>query len=139
MKTWATATFSFTALSTRERVRRPSGIRRSVAWCITQFVESFESGGASLGRGEAEAFNALEEREARVLLPPPQLRVNPATVRQWVTKGQLKASRAGVRKWIVRRSELEWMLAATSSAGRGRRADRGAPRAGVLRARSAVS
>ena len=42
-----------------------------------------------------------------------ELRVNPATVRQWVTKGQLKASRAGVRKWIVRRSELERMLAAT--------------------------
>lgn len=43
-----------------------------------------------------------------------ELRVNPATVRQWVTKGQLKASRAGVRKWIVRRSELDRMLAETS-------------------------
>lgn len=43
-----------------------------------------------------------------------ELRVNPATVRQWVTKGQLKASRAGVRKWIVRRSELDRMLAATN-------------------------
>ncbi len=42
-----------------------------------------------------------------------ELRVNPATVRQWVTKGQLNASRAGVRKWIVRRSELDRMLAAT--------------------------
>jgi excisionase family DNA binding protein len=42
-----------------------------------------------------------------------ELRVNPATVRQWVTRGQLHASRAGVRKWIVRRSELERMLAAT--------------------------
>ena len=41
-----------------------------------------------------------------------ELRVNPATVRQWVAKGQLKASRAGVRKWIVRRSELQRMLAA---------------------------
>ncbi len=45
-----------------------------------------------------------------------ELRVNPATVRQWVSKGQLKASRAGVRKWIVRRSELERMLAATNVA-----------------------
>lgn len=45
-----------------------------------------------------------------------ELRVNPATVRQWVTKGQLKASRAGVRKWIVRRSELERMLAETNVA-----------------------
>jgi excisionase family DNA binding protein len=45
-----------------------------------------------------------------------ELRVNPATVRQWVTRGQLHASRAGVRKWIVRRSELERMLAATRPA-----------------------
>jgi len=45
-----------------------------------------------------------------------ELRVNPATVRQWVTRGQLKASRAGVRKWIVRRSELERMLVATRPA-----------------------
>ncbi len=51
-----------------------------------------------------------------------ELRVNPATVRQWVTRGQLHASRAGVRKWIVRRSELERMLASTRPS-----ADRGAP------------
>jgi excisionase family DNA binding protein len=44
-----------------------------------------------------------------------ELRVNPATVRQWVSKGQLKASRAGVRKWIVRRSDLNHMLAETNS------------------------
>lgn len=44
-----------------------------------------------------------------------ELRVNPATVRQWVSKGQLKASRAGVRKWIVRRSELDRMLTETNS------------------------
>ena len=44
-----------------------------------------------------------------------ELRVNPATVRQWVSKGQLKASRAGVRKWIFRRSDLERMLAETNS------------------------
>jgi excisionase family DNA binding protein len=43
-----------------------------------------------------------------------ELRVNPATVRVWVSKGQLKASRAGVRKWIVRRSDLDRMLAATN-------------------------
>jgi excisionase family DNA binding protein len=46
-----------------------------------------------------------------------ELRVNPSTVRLWVTKGQLKASRAGVRKWIVRRSDLERMLAATNPSG----------------------
>src|ERR1035441_3601310 len=44
-----------------------------------------------------------------------ELRVNPATVRQWVSKGQLTASRAGVRKWIVRRSDLDRMLAETNS------------------------
>lgn len=44
-----------------------------------------------------------------------ELRVNPATVRQWVSKGQLKASRAGVRKWIVRRSDLDRMLDETNS------------------------
>lgn len=43
-----------------------------------------------------------------------ELRVNPATVRLWVSKGQLKASRAGVRKWIVRRSDLDRMLAETN-------------------------
>jgi excisionase family DNA binding protein len=43
-----------------------------------------------------------------------ELRVNPATVRQWVSKGQLKASRAGVRKWIVRRSDLDRMLDETN-------------------------
>jgi excisionase family DNA binding protein len=48
-----------------------------------------------------------------------ELRVNPATVRQWVSKGQLKASRAGVRKWIVRRSDLERMLEATNVVERG--------------------
>jgi excisionase family DNA binding protein len=40
-----------------------------------------------------------------------ELRVNPATVRLWITKGRLTASRAGVRKWIVRRSDLDRMLA----------------------------
>ena len=47
-----------------------------------------------------------------------ELRVNPATVRQWVSRGQLKALRAGQRKWVVRRSELDRMLkAANPSAG----------------------
>jgi len=42
--------------------------------------------------------------------------VNPATVRLWVSKGQLEASRAGMRKWIVRRSEVERMLASVNRA-----------------------
>jgi excisionase family DNA binding protein len=38
------------------------------------------------------------------------MRVRPVTVRSWITKGQLKATRAGQRKWLVRRSELTRML-----------------------------
>jgi len=45
-----------------------------------------------------------------------ELRVNPATVRLWVSKGQLAASRAGMRKLIVRRSEVERMLASVNRA-----------------------
>lgn len=42
-----------------------------------------------------------------------ELRVNPATVRLWVSRGRLKAIRAGQRKLLVRRSELDRMLALT--------------------------
>ena len=42
-----------------------------------------------------------------------ELRVNPATVRLWVRRGRLKAMRAGQRKLLVRRSELDRMLALT--------------------------
>jgi len=45
-----------------------------------------------------------------------ELRVNPSTVRLWVSQGRLPASRAGRRKWLVRRSELGRMLAAEGSA-----------------------
>jgi excisionase family DNA binding protein len=38
------------------------------------------------------------------------LRVRPVTVRSWITKGQLTATRAGQRKWLVRRAELARML-----------------------------
>lgn len=38
------------------------------------------------------------------------MRVRPVTVRSWITKGQLTATRAGQRKWLVRRSELTRML-----------------------------
>lgn len=43
-----------------------------------------------------------------------ELRVNPATVRLWVSRGKLKAKRAGQRKLIVQRSELDRMLEASS-------------------------
>jgi excisionase family DNA binding protein len=39
-----------------------------------------------------------------------QMRVRPVTVRSWIAKGQLKATRAGQRKWLVRRSELARIL-----------------------------
>lgn len=39
-----------------------------------------------------------------------ELRVNPATVRLWVSKGILPARRAGRRKLLVRRSDLDVML-----------------------------
>ena len=39
-----------------------------------------------------------------------ELRVNPATVRLWISRGRLKAMRAGQRKLLVRRSELDRML-----------------------------
>lgn len=44
-----------------------------------------------------------------------ELRVNPATVRLWVSRGRLNATRAGARKLLVRRSELDRMLAADSA------------------------
>jgi excisionase family DNA binding protein len=43
-----------------------------------------------------------------------ELRVNPATIRLWVSKGKLKAMRAGQRKLLVHRSELNRMLEASS-------------------------
>jgi excisionase family DNA binding protein len=42
-----------------------------------------------------------------------ELRVNPATVRLWVSKGTLPAKRAGQRKLLIRRSDLDRMLAVT--------------------------
>jgi len=38
------------------------------------------------------------------------IRVRPVTVRSWIAKGQLKATRAGKRKWLIRYSELQRML-----------------------------
>lgn len=42
-----------------------------------------------------------------------ELRVSPATVRLWVSRGKLEARRAGQRKLLVRRSELDRMLEAS--------------------------
>lgn len=43
-----------------------------------------------------------------------ELRVNPATVRLWVSKGTLPAQRAGQRKLLIRRSALDRMLRVTT-------------------------
>jgi excisionase family DNA binding protein len=43
-----------------------------------------------------------------------ELRVTPATVRFWISRGKLKARRAGQRKLLVQRSELDSMLEVSS-------------------------
>jgi excisionase family DNA binding protein len=43
-----------------------------------------------------------------------ELRINPATVRLWISRGKLQAKRAGQRKLLVQRSELDRMLEASS-------------------------
>jgi excisionase family DNA binding protein len=48
-----------------------------------------------------------------------ELRVNPATVRLWISRGQLGATRPGRRKLLVRRSELDRMLAPPERGGCG--------------------
>src|SRR5205807_8307066 len=45
-----------------------------------------------------------------------ELRLSPATIRSWISKGTLRAMRAGRRKWLVRRSELDRMLAGADMA-----------------------
>jgi excisionase family DNA binding protein len=44
-----------------------------------------------------------------------ELRVNPATVTLWVSKGTPPATRAGQRKLLIRRSDLDQMLEAIRS------------------------
>lgn len=48
-----------------------------------------------------------------------ELRMSPATIRSWISKGTLRATRAGKRKWLVRRSELDRMIAGADMAGPG--------------------
>jgi excisionase family DNA binding protein len=46
-----------------------------------------------------------------------ELRVNPATVRLWISKGTLPAKRAGRRKLLILRSDLDQMIERTQRAG----------------------
>ena len=46
-----------------------------------------------------------------------ELRMSPATIRSWISKGTLRATRAGQRKWLVRRSELDRMIAGKDMIG----------------------
>jgi excisionase family DNA binding protein len=70
-----------------------------------------------------------------------ELRVNPATVRLWISKDLLPAKRAGRRKLLIRRSDLEQMLRAqerddteqTASEPASRGVDRRQPLASVSR------
>lgn len=49
-----------------------------------------------------------------------ELRLNPATIRLWISKGGLAATRAGRRKLLVRRSDLDRMLELTQRTDHGR-------------------
>ena len=44
-----------------------------------------------------------------------ELRISPATVRLWISRGKLRAKRAGERKLLIQRSELDRMLAESST------------------------
>jgi excisionase family DNA binding protein len=48
-----------------------------------------------------------------------ELRVNPATVRLWISRGQLDATRPGRRKLLVRWSKLDRMLTQPGPKGLG--------------------
>jgi excisionase family DNA binding protein len=64
------------------------------------------------GRGSLSDVDPedLEDRWLTVAEIASELRVNPATVRLWVSEGTLPATRAGQRKLIIRRSDLDLML-----------------------------
>ncbi len=59
------------------------------------------------------ALEALEDPWLTVAEIAGELRVNPATVRLWVSKGALPATRAGQRKLLIRRSDLDRMVEAS--------------------------
>src|SRR5262249_28216680 len=46
-----------------------------------------------------------------------ELRMSPATIRSWISKGTLRAMRAGRRKWLVRRTQLDRELAGAERVG----------------------
>src|SRR5579859_3611975 len=46
-----------------------------------------------------------------------EIRVNAATIRLWISKGMLPATRVGRRKLLVRRSDVMRLLAENSTSG----------------------
>ena len=54
------------------------------------------------------------ERRHRELVGVPEAAhycdVDPRTVRRWIAKGQLRASKAGPRRWMIRRSDIKGFL-----------------------------
>lgn len=62
---------------------------------------------------EPDAQVEPEDRWLTVAEIASELRVNPTTVRLWISKGTLPAKRAGRRKLLILRSDLDRMLEAT--------------------------
>ena len=60
-----------------------------------------------------DPFEAEDDPWLTVAEVAAELRLNPATIRLWISKGTLPARRAGRRKLLIRRSDLDRMLAAT--------------------------
>jgi excisionase family DNA binding protein len=60
--------------------------------------------------------------EERYLTPAQvadELQVTVVTVRRWIANRELRASKAGPRRWMIRRSDLDSLLAAGGPPGTG--------------------
>jgi excisionase family DNA binding protein len=64
----------------------------------------------------------MADREERLTLPQIAglLGLNPSTIRLWITEQRLPAERVG-RRWLVRRGDLEQMLAEQPKIGHPKR------------------
>ena len=96
----------------------PASARSCTAACPLLWAASHESTSARSWEVSDHALRRLVPSHRPVEDPwltlaefAEAMRVRPVTVRWWIAKGQLAATRGGQRKWLVRRSELERMLA----------------------------